>query len=67
MARRLTGSELLAMQLRATGYSVAQIAAMMDCGEDEVRAAVERAAEALDARDERQAIETARRRGLIDS
>ena len=66
MARRLTASELLVLQLRARNYSIAQIAALTNRSEDAVSEAIAGAAEALDVRDERGGIDAARLRGLID-
>ena len=65
MARRLTVSELLVLQLRAKKHSVAQIAAATHRSEGAVTTAIAGAVEALDAQDAREAIAIARRRGLI--
>ena len=65
MTRRLTPGELLPLQLRAIGYSVAQLTDITGRPAEAVTAAIASAAQALGARDEREALEVARRRGLI--
>ena len=65
MVRRLTLSELLLLQLRALGYSAAQIAAITGRPAEAISADLASAAEAMGGRDEREAIEEARRRRLL--
>jgi DNA-binding CsgD family transcriptional regulator len=62
---RLTGQELVLLQLRASGYSLTQAAELAQCSPEAARAALFDAAAALGASDEQDAIAIARRRGLV--
>ena len=62
---RLSGADLLTLQLLAVGYVEDQISTLTDRHPETVRVLVTEAVAALDATDARTAIATARRRGLI--
>ena len=65
-ARRLTGRELLALQLLARGYAVRQVAALRGQPETDVFVALRSASASLGAATVPEAIAEAKRRGLID-
>lgn len=62
----LTGQELAALQLRACGYSAAQVTGLMEQPGHSGPTTLQRAVQRLGGVSEAEAIATARRHGLID-